>query len=137
MNNQEIQETQSNFNSVENSTSTHAETDDASHWAVVELMGHVRLGGKVSEQQFGGTTFIRLDVPTGQGFATKFLGPSSVYAIHFVDEFTARCAATNAANKPPVYDWEYLSALASVGKTVVSQQSLPESVDSENPFDTA
>jgi hypothetical protein len=32
-------------------------------WAIVELMGHRRIAGKVSEQVIGGVTLLRIDVP--------------------------------------------------------------------------
>jgi hypothetical protein len=32
-------------------------------WAILELMGHRRLGGYVTEQQVGGVAFVRIDVP--------------------------------------------------------------------------
>lgn len=32
-------------------------------WAVVELFGHTRLAGRVTEQTIGGSSFLRLDVP--------------------------------------------------------------------------
>ena len=32
-------------------------------WAVVELFGHQRLAGRVTEQTIGGCSFLRLDVP--------------------------------------------------------------------------
>jgi hypothetical protein len=52
-------------------------------WAIVEIMGHVRIAGKVSEQVVAGTTLLRVDVPkTSQhdGY-TKFYGASAIYAI--------------------------------------------------------
>ena len=32
-------------------------------WAVLELFGHQRLAGLVSEVQIGGASFVRVDVP--------------------------------------------------------------------------
>jgi hypothetical protein len=32
-------------------------------WAIVELMGHRRLAGRVSEQVIGGASLLRIDVP--------------------------------------------------------------------------
>ena len=32
-------------------------------WAVVEIMGHKRFAGKVTEQAMGGAGFVRIDVP--------------------------------------------------------------------------
>lgn len=34
-------------------------------WAILELMGHRRLAGHISEAQIGGASFIRIDVPNG------------------------------------------------------------------------
>lgn len=32
-------------------------------WALVELFGHQRIAGHVTEQQIGGCQFVRVDVP--------------------------------------------------------------------------
>ena len=32
-------------------------------WAVLELMGHRRLAGKVTEATIGGGAFLRIDIP--------------------------------------------------------------------------
>lgn len=34
-------------------------------WAILELMGHRRLGGYVTEQEIAGTASLRIDVPSG------------------------------------------------------------------------
>lgn len=59
--------------------------------ALVELFGHQRIAGKVSEQVIAGTGFIRVDVPaTSQKAAyTRFYNPSAVYGITPVDEAAA------------------------------------------------
>src|SRR5579884_3045855 len=49
-------------------------------WAVVELMGHVRLAGRVTEEAMLGTALGRIDIPTGEGpedFVTQYFGGSS------------------------------------------------------------
>lgn len=64
-------------------------------WALIEIMGHVRLAGKVTEQVIAGASFLRVDVPeVGElaGF-TKFYGAAAIYSISPVDEATARHAA--------------------------------------------
>lgn len=32
-------------------------------WAIVEVMGHVTMAGRVTERAIGGQSFIRIDVP--------------------------------------------------------------------------
>jgi len=61
-------------------------------WAIIELFGHSKLAGRVSEQTLGGATFLRVDVPEVAGCPafTRFYGASAVYAITPVDEETAR-----------------------------------------------
>lgn len=64
-------------------------------WAVVELFGHQRIAGKVSEQTIGGCSFLRVDVPAAGevlGF-TKFFGNGAIYAMTPCTEEIARAAA--------------------------------------------
>jgi hypothetical protein len=71
----------------------HKQTVD--FWAIVELMGHQRIAGHVTEQQIGGTNMIRVDVPAvGKLSAfTKFFGAAAIYAITPCDQATATAAA--------------------------------------------
>ena len=32
-------------------------------WAIVEIFGHTRIAGRISEQSFGGAALVRVDVP--------------------------------------------------------------------------
>jgi hypothetical protein len=86
-------------------------------WCVLELMGHRKLAGLVSEQEIAGHGFLRLDIhvpihykPDGSQTendhkSTQFYSPSSVYAITPVSEDTARRFAEG--NQPaPVTRWE-------------------------------
>ena len=71
-------------------------------WAILELMGHRKLAGKVSEYTIGGAPFIRIDIP---GNATQFYSPSAVYCITPTTEELARQFA--ASHTPePVTRWE-------------------------------
>lgn len=83
-------------------------------WAIVEVMGHRRFAGRVTEQVIAGAGFIRIDVPEvneRQPFA-KLFGPTSIYGITPVDEPTARAAATAFAERP--FDvWSLQQALPS------------------------
>jgi len=71
-------------------------------WAIVEVMGHQRLAGRVTEQVVGGTSFVRVDVPEAAGCQpfTRLLGSGAIYAITITDEETARAAALAMRAKP-------------------------------------
>lgn len=74
-------------------------------WAVLELMGHRRLAGKLSEHELGGHVLLRLDVPDGEGWTTQFYGPGAIYCLTPTTEETARAFA--AGRRPePVHRWE-------------------------------
>lgn len=77
-------------------------------WCIVELFGHQVIAGLVSEQQIGGASFVRVDVPTVEGRLgyTKLFGEKAIYAITPCDEATARQAATSL-NQPPVSEYTF------------------------------
>ena len=69
-------------------------------WAVLELFGHKKLAGKLTEQTFGTAAMFRLDVPETEQpegrktpAYTKLVGVSSVYAITPCTEEVARAVA--------------------------------------------
>ena len=71
-------------------------------WAIVELFGHSTIAGFVGEQEIGGDSFIRIDVPENEGHKafTKFYGPKAIYAITPTSEETARQAARSLHVRP-------------------------------------
>lgn len=77
-------------------------------WAVLELMGHRRLGGRVSEATMFGGALLRIDIPGEPGqpdYATQFYGASSIYCLTPCSEEAARAVAKR--NRPePVATWE-------------------------------
>ena len=74
--------------------------------AIVELMGHARIAGKVSEQVIGGVAMLRVDVPetSVQSAFTKFYSAGAVYAITPVDETIAHQAAEQFQERP-IQEW--------------------------------
>ena len=61
-------------------------------WAVVDLMGHVTLAGRVTKPgEYGGLW--QIDIPEGDKFKTEFFGSQSVYRIRLVSEEIARAYA--------------------------------------------
>lgn len=77
-------------------------------WGVVDLFGHTRLAGRISEQTIGGETFIRVDVPTGaagESFHTRLYGKGAIYGITLTDERIAREVAKAHQPRPvSLYD---------------------------------
>ena len=75
-------------------------------WALLELMGHRKLAGRVSEAVIGGTALVRIDVPTGDdSFATQYYGGSAMYCITPTTEEIARKVAEHYQPEP-VHPWE-------------------------------
>lgn len=99
---------------AESSTSRGAQ-DAEPFWAIVEIMGHRRLAGQVSEQVVAGHAFVRVDVPAskrGEGFTQLFNG-SSIYCITPTTAATARAAAESFSERPLVaYDLPATRALS-------------------------
>jgi hypothetical protein len=71
-------------------------------WAILELMGHRRLGGHVRTTELAGAPFFRIDVPAAEGeaFATQFYSPGSVYCMTPTTEETARAIAKREQPTP-------------------------------------
>ena len=85
-------------------------------WVLLELMGHRRLAGYLTEQELAGQGFLRLEIPGetrydakgeehGSGGATQYYSPSAVYAIHPIAEDLARQLATKMRPEP-VTRWD-------------------------------
>ncbi len=71
-------------------------------WCLVEIMGHVQLAGKVTEEVVFGAPMMRVDVPETThlpGF-TKFYGAQSIYSITPVPEDVARAMAERLGERP-------------------------------------
>lgn len=74
-------------------------------WAILELMGHVRLAGRVTEEEHFGTKLGRIDIPSGDGFTTQYFSGGSIYRLTPTTEAIARRVAQS--NQPqPVHRWE-------------------------------
>lgn len=71
-------------------------------WAIVELFGRNMIAGHVSEQQIGGASFVRVDVPAtaAQPAFTKFFGAQAIYGITPTTEEIARAAAARLHTRP-------------------------------------
>lgn len=71
-------------------------------WALVELFGHQKIVGKVSEATLAGGAFLRVDVPAfnKEPAFTRFYGPSAIYSINPVSEDIARGLMERYRNVP-------------------------------------
>jgi hypothetical protein len=89
------------------------ENNNFEEWAILELMGHRRLAGKVTDAVIGGAAFIRIDIPGKDGKkTTEFYSPAAVYCITPTTEEIARLIAVNSEPEP-VSRWEIRSMLSS------------------------
>jgi hypothetical protein len=98
---------------VTTTSQTETQTDSLfAEWVVLELMGHRRLAGYLTEQEISGRGFLRLDIPVGpdgEPAATQLYNPGSVYAITPTTEAIARAVAAGA-RPAPVHRWELAPA---------------------------
>jgi hypothetical protein len=75
-------------------------------WGIVELMGHQRTAGRLSERSIAGQNLLQVDVPISDTeFRTAFYGGSSIYALHPTDEQSARLMARSLGQRP-VYAYD-------------------------------
>jgi hypothetical protein len=75
-------------------------------WCIVELLGHRRVAGFVTEVQIAGAGFLRVEVPSVPS-ATQFVSPGSVYALTpTTEEIVCRVAQPPT----PVSRWELPAA---------------------------
>ncbi|WP_069267384.1 hypothetical protein [Paraburkholderia nodosa] len=87
-------------------------------WALIELFGHQRIAGRVSDLTIGGESFVRVDVPACeatddepalQAF-TKAFGKGAIYGITFLDEAASRLFVRQLRVQP-IGTWELKRAL--------------------------
>jgi hypothetical protein len=80
--------------------------DRFDQWAILELMGHVRMAGRVTEEQRFGAVMGRIDIPNEDGgFCTIYFGGGSVYRLTPTTEAIARSVA-KGTQPEPAYRWE-------------------------------
>lgn len=83
-------------------------------WALVELFGHARIVGRVTEATIAGGAFIRVDVPNDDGSEvvfTRFFGPSAIYSMSPIGkELALQLAKRQSAE--PVKRYELPPAIA-------------------------
>jgi hypothetical protein len=125
-------------------------------FAVVELFGHARIAGAVSEQTFGGSTFVRVDVPEikfqevdyeaprgPDGYQrreraipahTRSFGAGAIYSINWCDQATVLLAAHSIRHEP-LKPYSVREALEASRGGVLERLSAPAGeVDDDTPY---
>lgn len=89
-----------------------ATTEKFEAWGILELFGHLRLAGRLSEETIGGCAFIRIDVPAcGDHPAhTRFFTQGAIYSMTPTSEEVARGLAKQLHARP-VEPYELPAAL--------------------------
>lgn len=116
-------------------------------WAILELMGHRRLAGWVTETELAGQGVLRLDVPRSAAddemgeehgdpeeerwLATQFYAPSALYCLTPVDEDVARGLAER--QRPhPVHPWELPAPRARADDDLLPEDALGDPLDDDD-----
>lgn len=78
------------------------EQNTFSNYCIVELFGHQKIAGLVTEQVIAGQGFIRVDVPETKRHPafTRMFGSGAIYSITPVSEEIARAAAESIYIEP-------------------------------------
>jgi hypothetical protein len=76
--------------------------DSFESFCIVELFGHQKIVGKVTEQSIGGQAFVRVDVPATKRYPafTRLFGSGAIYSITPVSEDIAIKAAEKIYVEP-------------------------------------
>lgn len=117
------------------------QNDNFEMWCVLELFGHRRMAGIVSEQTIAGASFIRIDVPETdeedkEGWFTQLYNPSAVYAISPTSEEQARKVAQRAHYRP-IQEYEVRptqEALPVVGRGWPLDHDEPDETSAEDEY---
>jgi hypothetical protein len=87
-------------------------TQKFDQWALIELFGHQRIVGKVTEATIGGCAFLRVDVPASETESayTKYYGNGAIYSMTPIAENIAMGLLERIRPRPmSVYDLPQLS----------------------------
>jgi len=106
------------LNDNDKETGMEVTTEPRKGWAILELMGHVKLGGFVQQEELFGVAMVRIDIPAIPAGEygeepipeqTRHYGASALYGISWVSEEVARVVAWQKRDRP-VSRWQMESA---------------------------
>lgn len=82
-------------------------TEQFKTWALVELFGHTRVAGEVSEQTIAGGAMVRIDVPETDSSPafSRIVNVNAIYAINPMSEEMVRSIA-GQLNVKPIQSWD-------------------------------
>ena len=87
-------------------TAATAQSAKFEQWCIVELFGHTRIAGLVTEATIGGCAFIRVDVPKfdvpDETLFTRYLGNGAIYALNPTTKEDVLRACEYLSPRPPV-----------------------------------
>jgi hypothetical protein len=108
-------------------------TEILAAWAVLDLFGRQRAAGFLTEVKRAGQDFLRLHIPAtnGQQARTIDYHPNAVYGIEYVDEETARMAATLDHPPLPVETWSARRLIEAGGSQLALDVPDAEIVDDD------
>lgn len=103
-------------------------------WAILELMGHTKLAGFVTEEKRFGSEIGRIDIPTSADdptkFFTQYFGGQTIYRLTPCTEQVARAFALGHQPRP-VYVYE----LQLPAPRPISTKGEPDEVDIDEEED--
>lgn len=94
--------------------SDNAKEPPFAQWCILELMGHVKVAGLVTERRLAGADVLHIEAPAVDGAEAFgfFFGPTSIYRMTPVAEPIARAvAAQTKANPIGVYGHDAIARL--------------------------
>jgi len=102
-------------------------------YALIELFGHTRIAGRVTERNVGGASFLQVDVPETElnPSFTRLLNPSAIYAINPVTEEVAHFYAKNL-NVKPIESWDINKFMEKAKQNQIAKQSTIVDQDDDN-----
>lgn len=103
------------------------ENKSFNEWAIIELFGHQRIAGKISEQQVGASSFVRVDVPKTKNISayTRMFGQGAIYSITITDEESAKIAA-EMYTPEPIERWKISQHLQMIENN--------DNIEDDSPF---
>jgi len=99
-------------------------------WANVELMGHQRVVGRCTEEMIAGHPMLRVDIPEGDAFTTRYYGSSAIYCLTVISEEVGRKICSRLSQTPS-FAW----GLREHPKATISYDGVPGTEDEEEQDD--